>query len=103
MTDAPRREGGSPTWADAWQALVCAVRQRCPQCRKGPLSATRFGFKLHERCPVCGLKFDRGNGYFTGAWALNLVLAEFVATENWLPLAVHRPRELHPCTPLGVR
>lgn len=87
---APRREGGSPTWADAWRALVNAVRQRCPQCGKGALFPTRFGLQLNERCPVCRLKFDRGNGYFTGAWALNLVAAETLATALWLPLAANR-------------
>lgn len=43
---------------------------------------------MHERCPVCHLKFNRGNGYFTGAFALNLILAETLATLLWLPLAV---------------
>lgn len=99
---APRREGGNPTWSDAWAALVCAVRQRCPQCRKGPLFTSRFGFKLNERCPVCGLKFDRGNGYFTGAWALNLVLAELVATAIWLPLALDRTVPVDVVTAVGI-
>jgi hypothetical protein len=43
---------------------------------------------MRERCPVCGVKFDRGNGYFTGAVALNLVLAEVVAAILWVPLAI---------------
>jgi uncharacterized protein (DUF983 family) len=102
MAEAPRREGGAPTWSDAWHALVCAIRQRCPQCRKGALFASRWGFKLNERCPVCGLKFDRGNGYFTGAWALNLVLAEIVATAIWLPLAVNRAIDVDLVTAIGV-
>ena len=92
---APRREGGAPTWGDALRALVNAVRQRCPQCGKGPLFAGRFTFKMNERCPVCGLRFDRGNGYYIGALGLNLVLAELVATAIWLPLAVD------PTVPIG--
>jgi uncharacterized protein (DUF983 family) len=85
---APRREGGAPTWRDVVATLVCALLLRCPQCRRGPLFKGRFGFSMHDRCPVCGLKFDRGNGYYIGALGLNLVLAETVATALWLPLAV---------------
>jgi uncharacterized protein (DUF983 family) len=85
---APRREGGAPTWRDVVATLVCALLLRCPQCRRGSLFKSRFGFSMHERCPVCGLKFDRGNGYYIGALGLNLVLAETVATALWLPLAV---------------
>jgi hypothetical protein len=55
---------------------------------KGVLFTTRFGFTMHKRCPVCGLKFDRGNGYFTGAWAINILLAETVALAIWLPLVL---------------
>jgi len=99
---SPRREGGDPTWADFWWALTDVVRQRCPQCRKGPLFATRFGFKLNERCPVCGLKFDRGNGYFTGAWAINLVIAEFVGTAIWLPLAFNRSVPVNEVTLIAI-
>jgi uncharacterized protein (DUF983 family) len=101
-TTAPRREGGSPTWGDAWRALVCAVSQRCPQCRKGALFKTRFGFTLNERCPVCGLKFDRGNGYFTGAWALNLVISEFVGAAIWLPLAFNRAIPVDQVTAIAI-
>jgi uncharacterized protein (DUF983 family) len=43
---------------------------------------------MHQRCPVCGHKFDRGHGYFTGAVAINLVVAEVVATILWVPLAI---------------
>lgn len=43
---------------------------------------------MHERCPVCHLKFDRGNGYFTGALTINLVVAETIALALWLPLAI---------------
>lgn len=85
---APRREGGAPTWGDGLAALIAALRLRCPRCGRGQLFVRTFGFTLHERCPICGLKFDRGDGYFTGALALNLLLAEVVATALWLPLAV---------------
>ncbi|HZQ99964.1 MAG TPA: DUF983 domain-containing protein [Chloroflexota bacterium] len=99
---APRREGASPTWSDALWALRCAVTQRCPQCRKGPLFKGPWSLTMHERCPVCGLKFDRGNGYFTGAWAINLVVAETIATAIWLPLAVGTTMPVDAVTAVGV-
>jgi len=45
-------------------------RQLCPRCRLGRIyrSSMYLGFpKMHERCPVCGLKFEREAGYFLGA------------------------------------
>ena len=99
---APRREGASPTWTDALWALRCAIVQRCPQCRKGALFTSPWSLTLHERCPVCGLKFDRGNGYFTGAWAINIVVAEVVATAIWLPLAVGTTMSVDAVTAVGV-
>lgn len=31
-----------------------------------------------ERCPRCGYEFAREGGYFLGAYALNLIVAEFI-------------------------
>lgn len=90
MNRAPRREGGAPTWRDLVFVLECALRLRCPQCGKGALFKRRLGFAMHERCPVCGLKWDRGDGYYIGALGLNLVLTETLATALWLPLALDR-------------
>jgi uncharacterized protein (DUF983 family) len=81
---------------------VSAITLRCPQCRRGPLFKGRFSFTMHERCPICGLKFDRGDGYYIGALGLNLVLAEFVATALWLPLAVDRSVPLSTAYTVGI-
>lgn len=36
---------------------------RCAHCLKG---AIFYGlFKMHENCPVCGIRFEREQGYFT--------------------------------------
>jgi uncharacterized protein (DUF983 family) len=51
-------------------ALEGIRRQLCPRCRQGPiyrLSLWRGFLSMHERCPVCGLKFEREPGYFLGA------------------------------------
>jgi uncharacterized protein (DUF983 family) len=50
-------------------ALGGIFHQVCPRCRNGRIfrkSAFRFP-GMHERCPVCGLKFEREPGYFLGA------------------------------------
>jgi len=45
-------------------------RQRCPRCRRGPIfrgPAYRRWLSIFESCPVCGLRFEREQGYFLGA------------------------------------
>lgn len=41
------------------------LRRRCPRC--GASDIFRSFFELHERCPSCGLKFEREAGYWVGA------------------------------------
>ncbi|PYT82514.1 MAG: DUF983 domain-containing protein [Acidobacteria bacterium] len=46
------------------------LAQRCPRCRLGTIFLRSIfrGFpKMHLRCPVCELLFDREPGYFLGA------------------------------------
>jgi uncharacterized protein (DUF983 family) len=54
-------------------------------------SSVFTGFpKMHERCPTCGLKFEREPGYFLGAmyvsYALALVTITVLAVALWLAL-----------------
>jgi uncharacterized protein (DUF983 family) len=70
--------------------LGSIVRQRCPRCRVGNIFAYSIfrGFpKMHERCPVCDLKFEREPGYFLGAmyvsYALALVIVALIAALLW--------------------
>ena len=65
-------------------------RQRCPRCRIGGIfrySIFRGFPKMHERCPVCDLKFDREPGYFLGAmyvsYALGIVFVALLAALLW--------------------
>jgi uncharacterized protein (DUF983 family) len=61
-------------------AAAGIVRQLCPRCRWGKIfSRSIFLFpRMHERCPICDLKFARESGYFLGAmyisYGLGLVL-----------------------------
>jgi uncharacterized protein (DUF983 family) len=61
---------------------------RCPRC--GARSLFRTWFAMHERCTVCGLRFEREQGYFLGAMYINygvtvlLALIGFLALEYWM-------------------
>ncbi|HEY6338988.1 MAG TPA: DUF983 domain-containing protein [Candidatus Sulfotelmatobacter sp.] len=61
--------------ASAWVGMV---RQLCPRCREGRIFRgsifLRFP-KMHERCAVCDLKFEREAGYFLGAMYISYGLA----------------------------
>jgi uncharacterized protein (DUF983 family) len=66
------------------------LRQRCPRCRTGSIflySIFRGFPKMHDRCSVCDLKFDREPGYFLGAmyvsYGLALVIIAFIAALLW--------------------
>ena len=43
---------------------------------------------MHERCPVCGLKFEREQGYFLGAmyisYGITLPVLALLTTLLWL-------------------
>ena len=49
-----------PRWA-----LWAMIRGRCPRCRQGNIFTGTFA--MNEVCPVCGLRFQRDQGYFLGA------------------------------------
>ena len=59
--------------------LVRAIaRAACPRCRKGPIfrgSLLRGFLAVHEKCPVCGLKYEREPGYFLGAMYFSYLLS----------------------------
>jgi uncharacterized protein (DUF983 family) len=49
--------------------FVRALARRCPRCGQGRLF--HRWFTLPERCPSCGLQFEREEGAFLGSLALN--------------------------------
>ena len=54
------------------------VRAACPRCRRGPIfrgSVLRGFVAMHEKCPVCGLKYEREPGYFLGAMYFSYLLS----------------------------
>ena len=71
---------------DYWTLLGRGLRLRCPVCGKGKLFK-RF-FTMYEKCPICNFTFEREEGYFTGAMAINLVISELLVTAAVLPFSV---------------
>jgi uncharacterized protein (DUF983 family) len=58
--------------------LAAILRQMCPRCRAARIFRKSIftGFPhMQERCPNCGLKFEREQGYFLGAMYISYGLA----------------------------
>lgn len=53
-----------------------ALARRCPYC--GARHIYRNWFALNDTCPRCHVRFEREEGYFVGAYAVNLVAALFI-------------------------
>ena len=51
-----------------------AIRRHCPYCGADGIFAGWWS--LRDQCPSCGVSFEREEGYFLGAYALNLLVAE---------------------------
>lgn len=52
------------------------LQRRCPYC--GGRGIFSNYFVLRDRCPTCGVQFEREDGYFLGAYAFNLIFSEFL-------------------------
>jgi|SRR5579859_6828700 len=63
-----------------------AIRLACPVCGEGRVFSGWF--KMNDNCPVCGFHFEREEGYFTGAMAVNLVVSELLLAAIAIPLAL---------------
>lgn len=66
--------------------LIRGLLLRCPNCGKGKLFR-RF-FTMYDRCQVCGWRYEREEGYWTGAIAINLVVTELLIALVAVPLAI---------------
>ena len=81
-----------------WRAVglvMRGLRLQCPRC--GNRTLFRNWVAMHEQCAVCGLRFEREQGYFLGAMYVNyaftvaIVLSGYFALEWWteLPVGYH--------------
>lgn len=79
--------------------LLRGLRKRCPNCGLG--KAFRGFFTMNASCDVCGYRFEREEGYWTGAMIVNIAACEawffvlfvgvLIATlpeVQWVPLLV---------------
>src|SRR5579864_1330424 len=48
--------------------------RHCPNCGGGHLFV--HWFRMEERCPTCGIKFEREEGFFLGAFLINFGIGE---------------------------
>ena len=53
--------------------LRAILTLRCPRCERG--AVWRSFLSMHERCPECGLVYERERGYFTGAMVVSYAIA----------------------------
>jgi uncharacterized protein (DUF983 family) len=53
--------------------FTALLKQRCPRCREG--SIFTGWVTTREACPVCGLRYGREEGYFSGGMDLSFFLA----------------------------
>jgi uncharacterized protein (DUF983 family) len=50
-----------------------ALRKHCPVCNSGHLF--RGWFRMRERCPRCGLRFERIEGHWSGDLGINTIVS----------------------------
>lgn len=63
--------------AQPWTVMVRrGLRRCCARCGGGTVFRSRY--RLADRCPTCGHRFEREPGFFLGAWFLNFMLVEAV-------------------------
>jgi uncharacterized protein (DUF983 family) len=72
-----------------WQCLCAILRQRCPRCRTGRMF--RGLFEMNDPCPVCGLLFQREEGYFLGAMYFSYALASAFLIASYFTVAALVP------------
>ena len=56
------------------QALARGFTRSCPRCGQGKIFASFF--RLRTNCPRCGFRFEREEGYWTGAMIVNIAVCE---------------------------
>jgi len=72
--------------------LIRGLTKRCPWCGRGKLF--RRWFTLPERCPRCGLRFEREEGAFLGSLAINFgvtSLAFISVLVTWIAITLPDP------------
>jgi len=59
------------------QIIARGLANDCPNCGGHTLFKPGAHFKINQRCANCGLKFDRGDGFFLGPFVINYAVTVF--------------------------
>ena len=78
MSDNQKRRKG------LFEILFGVLGNLCPKCFEGKVYASLL--KMNEICPFCSLKFEREQGYFTGAMAISYIIGFFAILPTLLAL-----------------
>jgi uncharacterized protein (DUF983 family) len=57
----------------AWGCLKAILGARCPRCWTGKMF--RSTLEMNDPCPICGLIFEREQGYFLGAMYFSYLIS----------------------------
>ena len=84
------------------RALGRAIRLRCPRC--GATRLFRGWFQMAESCALCGLKFERAQGYFVGTIYVHYAVTTIIAVGGffllWGPLGLSTRAQLLVLVPI---
>lgn len=90
------RSGGARFLA----GLQRALRKRCPYCGGG--SVFQGWFTLKDRCPSCQTLYAYEDGYFLGAYVINLVVTELLTVAVVIYLIAGTDLEVLPMQLIGI-
>ncbi len=60
----------------------------CPQCNEGKVFSNIL--KMHSKCQVCGLSFEKESGYFLGAMSVGYAIGALLVIPVFLYLFLNR-------------
>lgn len=68
------------------QIIARGLSNRCPNCGAHTLFKPGTRFQVNPECPRCGLRIERGEGFYLGSMSLNYgaTLVGFLAPVLWL-------------------
>ena len=58
--------------------LARGLAGHCPNCGAHALFKPGARFSINPQCPDCGLKFERGDGFFLGPFVINYTVTVIV-------------------------
>ena len=76
--------------------LYSIIHLKCPVCHEGeffqahPYNLNRVG-DLYTNCPVCGVKYEKEVGFYTGAMYVSYAIGVAVCVSVWVALMVLLP------------